>query len=1004
MYIDPVAPKTDKEYSRLLYDLRHNQIPINGNDSLRYKAAKIAFKNGEFSDSQEFANWDIDYKKKLLTKTNVIKEIILDKGQIKNVDLTAEISQAVSTGKIETPEEAVQFVDEFVEKTNKVRKPTTSTKKVAPKKPVAAPKVPVIKKPVAPPKVPNPKPIKAVAPPVTPKPPKPPKVPKPKFSPVYGPQNKDSRPAYGPENQPPINGPQDHPVYGPDPFIGPNNKPINGPQDHPNRGQYNKNQERIKYITDKIRSGYSKDELEMFDLREELTKSNKMKNPGSTKEEQELASYFINRINDIVNDIVDATTSILKINLERIKHLRDDAKKVLSGDVLSSILSQLDKVEKVINRRLPIQQQEEADIEASKKGFVAFLKRNQVDLISIVAGITAHNRTALWLTRYALRRRENRLNKEEKDRQKATAHDDLEKHKLQTDRLGLRGKLSGQNVSINGLPNSNISGLASDSEIEASSGQQRKGKSKRPSVGKASSGKGGGQNDLLLGRILNVLLNIKASVDNHFSKSHDEFKEEQDAEDRLHNSKSPTNSTQLRTTDTKSKDKKDKDNNPNIIKKIVGEIESVGEIGLAMWALKNLKKLLGFGGASAAAEGGAVAAAEGGAAAAAAGGTAVAAGGTAVAEAGVLTTVIALIPPVAAVITTIAAITNGLHGLLHPNETLGDTKEYTDSLGPGVKYITALIDGLAGIGKVLDVLNYGLNFISGGFIGKFGFADKIKSALVQNFHSIVGEDPFKTIVKPMDSINGAGASSIPGQTPGTSNKPRYKGKSQNWSTKQEEIKQKIITEAQRQGIDPGPILALVEGESSFQQTDPKTGKVIEGNTGQPGIHGGYGVFQFTQDTARDNGLKVDTKNGVDDRLDEDKNIQAGITFYKKLDKQYDGDTEKIWKAYKGSKEYAKYISNHNVDAKVAEYAAYNHSESKLALKTEPTVSGVELAYKTDDDKTQDAVAVYSKPKPWGQTNIVAPTNTVNNNSTISMNTNIRNDDNSYKQQQTFDAP
>lgn len=105
------------------------------------------------------------------------------------------------------------------------------------------------------------------------------------------------------------------------------------------------------------------------------------------------------------------------------------------------------------------------------------------------------------------------------------------------------------------------------------------------------------------------------------------------------------------------------------------------------------------------------------------------------------------------------------------------------------------------------------------------------------------------------------------------------------STEQGRVKNKIIAEAQRQGVDPAYALAVAETESHFNQ-NAKSGV------------GAIGVFQLMPQTAK--GLGVDPYN-LDD------NIRGGIRLLKGHLDKYGGDKRKALAAYNwGSGNLAKY--------------------------------------------------------------------------------------------------
>jgi len=99
------------------------------------------------------------------------------------------------------------------------------------------------------------------------------------------------------------------------------------------------------------------------------------------------------------------------------------------------------------------------------------------------------------------------------------------------------------------------------------------------------------------------------------------------------------------------------------------------------------------------------------------------------------------------------------------------------------------------------------------------------------------------------------------------------------------VANKIIAEAKRQGVDPNLMLAMAQNESGFKQSAISN-------------KGALGVFQLMPETAKE--LGVNPKN-------EDENIRGGVTYMKKLLKQYGGNTELALAAYNaGMGRVAKY--------------------------------------------------------------------------------------------------
>lgn len=104
---------------------------------------------------------------------------------------------------------------------------------------------------------------------------------------------------------------------------------------------------------------------------------------------------------------------------------------------------------------------------------------------------------------------------------------------------------------------------------------------------------------------------------------------------------------------------------------------------------------------------------------------------------------------------------------------------------------------------------------------------------------------------------------------------QYIGAEYDNSTEKGRIKNKIIAEANKQGVDPALALAQAEAESNFNQNArSQTGAI--------------GVFQLMPDTAK--GLGVNP-------YDLDQNIQGGVKYLKQQLKKYNGDVNKALAAY-----------------------------------------------------------------------------------------------------------
>jgi hypothetical protein len=996
MTTNDTSSASNKNYPFLFYKIKQGNILENGKESEFLKAAVIAYNEGKILDTDDLRDFYENYNTSF--GINEIDKILVDKGIGGNDKLKNSITESFNNGQIQSPEDVTSFITDFY-RTQTINKKLENVKQVVTKtKPVKAAKVAAIKVPKSVPvkvaKVKAAKVASVKAPKVAPF--KTPKVAKVKTAPV--------------------------PVSAAPAPSAPTSPPINTDTTHINAS--------ISHITDKINAGYNEKDREIFNLRESTSQTKNTKDPGSTKEVQELGLYFINRINDILDDISDASASILKINLERVKHLKEDAKVVLTYATKTAILVQLDQVEKAINARIPDQIKQELDSETAQHTFQAFLRRNQVDILSIVAGVTAHNRTVLWLTRYALRRREARHNKQESDRRKSQDHDNNESEKLQTDRLGLRSKIQSQKVRLEGsrLPgvegitpkNSNVTGDSGDTPTKT--GSSRSGSN---SVG-SNSGNitldlGGTEN--LLGIIVKTLSTIKSDLKKHFTIKdgipyRDESKEEQDEETKV-NERTPKLShtpgiagvTHDSSGHIVGGDNK-KDPKKSLLDSLSSGAANLSEGLIAASGLRKLKNFI-FG---AGAKGALSTPAAVGASTTATSGAVTGVEGVA-AKSGITSKV------VGGVLTGVSAVTlanmaiGGFHGYNHPEEVVGGSKKFGDTLGAPYKANVAAIGAIDGLTALFDLVGTVLHTVSFGAIDQTHIQEKIHKLLVTDLNEKFGTDPFgniaDAIIRPRNGTVGNGKSSLPGKSgppdatkslipnKPTQNRNDTEGWHEVWhanaggndSNSINDIKNKIIAEATRQNVDPAPLLALADSESSFRNVP--NGK----NSGASGI------FQFIQETARKHGMKVDTKNGIDERFNIDKNIAGAVSYYKELDARYSGNYNKIYTAYKGvAKGGATEKAVRDTENLIPKYRG--ELDSRLIMDSNtPKIPGVALAEKTDIIKTQEASSGYSKPKA-GNTSIVAPQTTTNvsNSTTISMNTNTRNPENSFKRSQGFDSP
>ncbi len=139
------------------------------------------------------------------------------------------------------------------------------------------------------------------------------------------------------------------------------------------------------------------------------------------------------------------------------------------------------------------------------------------------------------------------------------------------------------------------------------------------------------------------------------------------------------------------------------------------------------------------------------------------------------------------------------------------------------------------------------------------------------------------------------------------------------------IRQKVMAEAQRQGVDPRLALAVGDHESGLRQFD-KNGQVMAA----PGSSA-RGVFQLLKGTASALGV---------DRLDADQNIRGGVKYLKQLYAKY-GDWKTALEAYYAGPGYVDAHRKYN-QAIEPKYERYADSILAKAQHMQVDVGGVNV--------------------------------------------------------------
>jgi transglycosylase-like protein with SLT domain/DNA translocase FtsK/SpoIIIE-like protein len=919
--------------------------------------------------------------------------------------------------------------------------PTPKTSKVAAKKPVVAPPAPV---PVPPPPPPIPVPV---VPPVTPDPVKP------KRGGIK--PHKETAAERDPKSYVNVE------------------RPVKG-TDIQAATRIKRSQASLKHLNVKIRKGFSARDLQIYDLNEELrTYRKNTQDTKSSPEVLELGAYFINRINDIVNDLRNADTTILKINFKRIQHLRDDAKVTLTNETKTAILKQLDHVEGVIRKRFAQESKKEKEEDTESHSFTAFLKRNEVDLLSIVAGITANNRTVMWMTRYALRRRENRLNREQREKEKQEQHANIERAKLQEDRIGLRNRIEAQKVRISGAPSrvtgSVLTPIKPENEtVRKTSGARSGGKSPAAMLGVIPGGKGntGGGSisvvvntdnlEKLVSNQTRILTGIRTDFGKFFQSKTD--KDEQDEE----NTKEKNSQGKVKTViiggnvgshSTPSGEVDESGKKSSFWKSLFASKASSTVISAAektslgrkfLTKFPRLGKLFSFGARTAAAgelggeDAALLAASESSLGST---GSAVGRGITSVAEgSGALGKIGSFLGKTVKGLGKIAPALllaetgyNAYQGYNHPESATGQGSDRFNSVHDTSARIAAGASLAVGriLGDIPDLLFR--------LVGKQSdIADKITKAL---FTFSEGADPFKNIARaaaprrtgggrfgndpvlprsgqstpdnPRQTVNGGGVttsrailesgereesgdvfsnSKVEINNTNSSFLNMVKPSPSSDKMEIEEVKKAIVNEAIRQGVNPAEVLALAEGESGFRA-----------NAKSP--TGATGVFQFIESTAKM--MKID-------RNDVSQNIAGGVAYWKLLKAKYNGNVQQALAAYKG------------VSVGGATMAAVKVSESRIGAYDSAVISKIQKSSSSDVPKLMlaaqpkkgellaaktDELQVINSRSQTGQNGtkpapiqVVAPTSNIKNQTTITLDLNTRNNENTFKRNQYFDNP
>jgi soluble lytic murein transglycosylase-like protein len=86
------------------------------------------------------------------------------------------------------------------------------------------------------------------------------------------------------------------------------------------------------------------------------------------------------------------------------------------------------------------------------------------------------------------------------------------------------------------------------------------------------------------------------------------------------------------------------------------------------------------------------------------------------------------------------------------------------------------------------------------------------------------------------------------------------------------------------GMNPADVYPVAQVESGFQQTDPKTGKILTSSAGA------LGAMQLMPGTAKDMGVNP---------ADVSDNVNGGVKYLKQMSDRFGGDLNKAYRAYNG---------------------------------------------------------------------------------------------------------
>lgn len=149
------------------------------------------------------------------------------------------------------------------------------------------------------------------------------------------------------------------------------------------------------------------------------------------------------------------------------------------------------------------------------------------------------------------------------------------------------------------------------------------------------------------------------------------------------------------------------------------------------------------------------------------------------------------------------------------------------------------------------------------------------------------------------------------------------------------IADKIIAEAQKQGVDPQLALSIGYLESSFNPNpptakDPRTGKATSAT----------GPMQLTTGAAKDAGIK--------DRHDVDENIKGGVTYIKQGLEKYNDPYLAALRYKEGDDVVQSYLESK--DASVIPDTGIQYWDRLSTHYTAPTKKGVSVAGKEDEEE------------------------------------------------------